>query len=427
MRRWSHREIGRHESHQSASTTLVIIGGIHGNEPAGLIAASRVLETLEQEQPAQFDGRLVVLAGNLPALNHRDPSTRYIDFDLNRIWTDEQIAKDPSRSAEHAQMHELLASLRAIRAQGDRMIVMDLHTTSSDAPPVIVLEDSIPARKFARQMPLPIYLGFEEELRGLMIDRITNELGSIAIVVEGGQHADPRSILVHESVIWAGLHAAGILRVDSMRYAQSPGEMLRAAVKDEAHKVYDIRYLKPIEHESFTIAPGIVAGTRIKQGVTPIAIENGAAVFSPVKGRVFLPNMQEQRRVGDDGFFIVRHVSEGWLGLSARLRMQDWIHWIIAHLPGVHQIDEDTLCIDANISRVLKRQLFHLFGYRLVRHDQRDGGRGFYRLWHGARSFFKAFIRGPIPGGPEIDDPRFWIVRRHALDQSAVKTESETR
>lgn len=424
--RWTQREIGRYESHQRATTTLVIIGGIHGNEPAGLIAASRVLDTLKNDQPSGFHGRLVVLAGNLAALNHQDQATRYIDFDLNRLWTDEHIAKSASTSVEHAQMHELLASLRALRAQSDHMMVMDLHTTSSDAPPVIVLEDSIPARKFARQMPLPIYLGFEEELGGLVVDRVTNELGCIAIVVEGGQHNDPSSILVHESVVWAGLHAAGIMRVDAMRHAKSPGDLLRSSVKGEAYKVYDIRYLKPIEHESFTILPGIGAGTKVKQGETPIAIENGLTITSPVRGRVFLPNMQEQKRVGDDGFFIVRHVSEGWLGLSARLRKHEWIHWFIAHLPGVYRIDTHTLCVDANISRVLKRQVFHLFGYRLVRHDQRDGGHGFKRAWSGIVAFCKAFVRGPIPGGPNIEDPRFWIVRRHTLDYPPRESEKAT-
>lgn len=415
--RWTRRELGRFESDDPSGTTLVVIGGVHGNEPAGLIAAQRVLDQLRAEQPTGFRGGLVVMAGNLPALNLEDKDARYIDFDLNRIFTCEQIAMPAQTSTEHAQMHELLAALRAQRAHCQRMIVMDLHTTSSDAPPVAVFEDSIPARRFARQMPMPIYLGFEEELGGLLIDRVTNELGSVAVVIEGGQHFDPSAIVVHEAAIWAGLHAAGILDVSAIMHKTPPGDILREAVGDQAYKVFDIRYLRPIGHEEFSICPGIKAGTGVKQESTPIAVENGTTITSPVRGRVFLPNMQTQKRVGDDGFFIVRHVREGWLGFSARLRKQEWVHWIIAHLPGVYTLDDESLCVDRDIAGVLKRQIFHLFGYRLIRHDERDGGHGAMRAWHGITSFCKAFFRGPIPGGPDRNDPRFWIVRRHHLDR----------
>ncbi len=414
--RWPKRELGRFASDDSAGTTLVIIGGVHGNEPAGLIAAKRVLDTLNAEQPTGFHGRLVVLAGNLPALNLDDKEARYIDFDLNRIFTDEQIAKPASTSVEHGQMHELLAALRAQRAQSQELIVMDLHTTSSDAPPVAVFEDSLPARLFARQMPMPLYLGFEEELDGLVIDRVTNELGSIAVVIEGGQHFDPQSIVVHEAAIWAGLHAAGILRVDALPHPRRPGDILRQAVGDQAYKVFDIRYRKPIEHEDFAMCPGIEAGMRIRQGVTPIAVEDGQTITSPVRGRVFLPNMQTRKRIGDDGFFIVRHIGEGWIGFSARVRRQEWIHWLIARMPGVYVMDDGSLYVDADLAAVLKRQVFHLFGYRLVRHDEKDGGHGVMRAWHGISAFCKALFRGRIPGGPDRDDLRFWIVRRHCLD-----------
>jgi predicted deacylase len=414
--RWPNRELGQYGSSSRTETTLVVTAGVHGNEPAGLIAAKRVLDTLHAEQPTGFNGRFVVIAGNLPALNHSDPNTRYIEFDLNRIFTDERIGESAETSVEHGQMQEILAALRAEHSRTDRMILMDLHTTSSDSPPVVVFEDAIQARKFARQMPMPIYLGFEEELDGLLIDRITKELSSIALVVEGGQHVDPNSILVHEAAIWAGLHSAGILRVDALPHETLPGDVLRNAVGDQAYRVFDIRYHRSIVNEDFLICNGIAAGQKIIREETPIAIENGKEITSPVRGRVFLPNMQTHKRVGDDGFFIVRQIGEGWLGFSARVRKQEWIHWVIAHMPGVYSLDDGNLYVDRDIAGVLKRQVFHLFGYRLIRHDQRDGGHGIVRAWNGLSSFCRAFFRGPIPGGPDHDDPRFWIVRRHHLD-----------
>lgn len=418
--KWNRREVGRYDFGDARGTTLVVIGGVHGNEKAGLHAGRRVLAKLNEDHPTGFQGKLVVLAGNLPAINHADPDTRYIDFDLNRLFTEEQIAKPASTSVEHGQMQELLAALRSLRAQSDRLIVMDLHTTSSDAPPVAVFEDSIIARQFARKMPLPMYLGFEEELGGLVIDRVTNELGSIAVVIEGGQHFDDRSVDVHEAAVWAGLDAAGILKVDAMKHDVRPSDVLRNAAGDQAYKVFDIRHRHAIAHDNFVMSSKIKAGTVIKQGTSVIATEGGGDIISPVRGRVFLPNMQTIKRVGDDGFFIVRRIDEGWLGFSARVRKQEWIHSIISHLPGVYRIDDGghgSLYVDRDIAGVLKRQVFHLFGYRLIRHDHQDAGHGLLRAWHGITSFCKAFFRGPIPGGPDHDDPRFWIVRRHHLDR----------
>ncbi len=420
--RWQQREVARFESDDvnADSTTLVIIGGVHGNEPAGLLAAQRVISDLEMEQPTGFKGRLVVLAGNLKALNHTDPDTRYIDHDLNRLFTDQRIAEPIETSAEHEQMHELLAAIRSLRAQCARMIVVDLHTTSSDTQPVIVLEDAIPTRRFARAFPLPIYLGFEEELDGLLIDRIASEMGSVSIVIEGGQHKDPKAIDVHEAAIWMAMDVSGLLRMNAMAHDPTPSFVLQQAVGDQSRKVFDIRHLCPIKHPSFTICDGIVAGKKIKQGVTAIAMEAGRTITSPTRGRVFLPNMQARKRVGDDGFFIVRHVGEGWLGFSARIRRQAWVHRIIAHMPGVYRRDEQLgggFYVDGDIAAVLKRQVFHLLGYRLIRHDHRDVGHGIRRAFQGISAFCRAFFRGPIPGGPDPDDTRFWVVQRHTLDR----------
>ncbi len=433
------REVGRYTARRTDSrvrSALVIIVGVHGNEPAGGLAAERVLETLEREQPSGFDGQLIALRGNLAAINHPDPDhpnpdkpdpgqpevrhraerPRYITHDLNRLFTDAQIAMPASTSPEHEQMQELLAELRSIRAQCDQMVVVDLHTTSSNMAPVVILEDSIPTRRMARHMPLPIYLGFEEELHGLLIDRTTSELGAVSILVEGGQHQDPNAVSVHEAVIWEMLEASGVLGLGDLRHEVDPRQVLHHAAGDDRGAVYDIRFRHEVRFPDFAMSAGAITGRKIKRNATIIASEGSIGVTSPVRGRVFMPNMQTHKRPGDDGFFIVRRVGEGWLGLSARLRQQRWLHGLIAHLPGVYPFDDRTLCVDADLAAVLRRQILHLLGYRLVRHDQRDGGRGLGRVYKGAVAFIRALVRGPIPGGPDLQDPRFWLVRRHALD-----------
>lgn len=419
---YEHRELGRYGFAQTGHT-LVIIGGVHGNEPAGLVAGQRVLDQLSKPGLGEIRGRLVVLAGNLTALNDDDSETRYIDHDLNRLCLDEHFDEPASTSVEHEQMHELFASLRAIqescRAGNQQMIVLDLHTTSSASRPVVVFEDSLKARTHAMQMPCPKYLGIEEEIDGLVIDAVTKRLGCISYLIEGGQHEDPLSIDVHEAAIWIALNSAGIYSID-----QSPGEpasVIRRAAMDRGGEVYDVRHREQITHESFVICDGIENGTQITAERTLLAYQNGEEVRSPIHGLVFLPNMQTHKRIGDDGFFIVRRISPGWVNLSARLRDQKWIHRTILMMPGVYAGEDSTLLVDADLACVLRRQVFHLLGYRLLRHDGRDGGSGVMRIFKGIGAFVKAIVRGPIRGqygkGPDHSDPRFWIVSRRRLDR----------
>ena len=59
------RELGRRRG-ATAGATVVVVVGMHGNEPAGVFAARRVLDALG-ESPLER-GQLVVLAGHLQGL-----------------------------------------------------------------------------------------------------------------------------------------------------------------------------------------------------------------------------------------------------------------------------------------------------------------------------------------------------------------------
>jgi predicted deacylase len=50
--------------------TLLILGGIHGNEPAGVFAADRVLQRI-QERKADLRGEVILLRGNTRALERK--------------------------------------------------------------------------------------------------------------------------------------------------------------------------------------------------------------------------------------------------------------------------------------------------------------------------------------------------------------------
>ncbi len=420
------REIGRVGDEQGGAT-LVVVGGVHGNEPAGLIAAIRVLDRLKSVEPRLIRGRFVALAGNLEALNHDDPDVRYIDHDLNRLCKRERFVEPASTSVEHREMFELFDSIEEINNTSASMVVLDLHTTSGPSRPVVAFADSLPARAHAMRLPIPKYLGIEEEIQGLVIDAVSERFACVSYLIEGGQHNDPVSVDVHEAAIWMALDSAGIVSLGDVEIERfigddGPAGYLAKASKDRGHIIYDVRHRSPILHEDYDICDGITTGTEVLAGVTVLAMQDGKEVFSPIHGLVFLPNMQKHKRVGDDGFFIVRRVGSGWVRLSAVFRSKGWVHWLVRLMPGVYPKDDGVLLVDGDLACVLRRQVFHLLGYRLLRHDGRDGGTGFLRIINGAKAFFGALCRGPIRGGdgkgPGQEDDRFWIVQRRLLDRA---------
>ena len=125
--------------------TLLIVGGIHGNEPAGVLAAERVLPQL-QRRKVSLRGEIVLLKGNVRALER---NVRYIDADLNRQWTAGLLDRS-SQLSERLEQDELLIAIgEAIsRARGDVYFV-DLHTTSASGKPFATVGDTLRNRAFA--------------------------------------------------------------------------------------------------------------------------------------------------------------------------------------------------------------------------------------------------------------------------------------
>lgn len=410
----SSREIGRFSS--GSGPVLVLLGGVHGNEPAGIHAAKRLIDALHESPPKSFRGTVVALAGNLAALN-APPGTRYIDRDLNRSFTPDLLATTDADCAECAEARGILEAVRREVVDDRPMFVVDMHTTSAPSPPIVVLEDSLPARRFAQSFGPALLLGFEEEVDGLLIDHLTASLGCVACVIEGGQHDDPASVDVLESAAWVALQAAGMVSPDDI-----PGDHARALVHasgERAGRVYDLRYRERITDASFEMHDGIDAHTPVHAG-RAIATQAGVPVATPVRGEVFLPNRQRIKKPGDDAFFIVREVSPGWLDLSARLRRSKNLRSLIARLPGVHRVegDADALLVDGKVAAVLKRQVFHLLGFRIVRRgDEVRVPR--FRPWAALRGFLSAAWHRRTPSG--ADDARFWLVARRTLDIAAER------
>ena len=342
--------------------TLLILGGIHGNEPAGVRAAKRVLPRLK-EQRAHLLGEVVLLSGNTRALQR---NVRYLDADLNRQWTADNIRKseagnyDRAVMSERIEQAELFATLKEAveRARGDVYFV-DLHTTSASGKPFATVGDTLRNRRFALSFPLTIVLGLEEQIDGTLLEYFNNR-GAITMGVEAGQHQAHTSVDHHEAVIWNAVVAAGNLRREDVTWLGRCRSLLSGA--GGGRRVVEVRHRHAIAPEDrFQMEPGFRNFQPVRRGQV-LAADRTGKITARETGLILLPLYQ---KLGDDGFFLGREVKRFWLNLSALLRKLKVSHYVHV-LPGVRRdpLNENFLIINTRIARILPLQIFHLLGFR---------------------------------------------------------------
>jgi succinylglutamate desuccinylase len=372
------REIGRYGSAE-AGPTLVATGGLHGNEPGGVVALGRVFRELAERKPA-MKGQLLGLVGNSCALAR---STRFVDEDMNRVWTKAGVEalrrQDPSQDhSEQREQRELLAILDPLLAAAAanprrRAMLLDLHSTSGGGPPFIVMGDTLQNRELAFALKAPVLLGLEENIEGTLIEYFAAG-GNVAVVLEGGQNEDPRTADNHESALWIALVACGLLDAAQVPdLARHTARLAAAAsgvpgVIEVVHR-HDIA---PENETNFRMLPGLKGFMQIEKG--RLLAHDGphaqAQVTAPFSGVLLMPRYQPK---GLDGFFMGKTIEPFWLRVSAvlrKLRMER----VISLLPGVHENHHgpNTLAVDPKIARFFTLEFFHLLGYRKhVEHEQR--------------------------------------------------------
>lgn len=343
---------------------VVLIGGLHGNEPAGILAIESVLGRLRAER-APLRGRVLGLAGNLGALAQR---RRYLARDLNRGWLKEQIrerlAEGAGAAAEDLEERELLRLLVPLLAAASEPIVfLDLHSTSAAGPPFTCMADVLRNRAVAFALRVPLILGIEEMLEGSLLGYLS-DLGHVAVGFEGGQNLDPLTVKNHEAAIWSTLVAAGCLAPEAVADLEAQRAHLERAARG-LPPVIEIRYRHPVsEQDAFVMEPGYASFSPVARGQL-LARANGGEVRAREAGLLLMPRYQGQ---GDDGFFLARPVSPFWLRASSWLRRLR-LDRLVPLLPGIsrHPETPDHFVADSGVARFQTVNVFHLFGYRRVR------------------------------------------------------------
>jgi succinylglutamate desuccinylase len=308
------RRLGTFEGAEPGPT-IIATAAVHGNEYAGVVALQDFFRTLDTFQPDAFRGRLVGLVGNLGAFTGPDPEVRYRSADLNRLATPAnaaQVRRTPASALqdEMLELKELLAEIEdeVARATGP-IIHLDLHTVSSPSPPFCGVIDSQPARELATKMPIPVIMGIDRHLSGLLVDLTAKKYGMTSFVVEGGQHDDPESAIRHEAALRIVLNATGALPAGTLPWDRDAVGVLSAAAGEQLYRIFEIVSHQTIDADDFRMREGIESFTPVVGGETIVADVNGRPVRAAGTGLLFLPNRQKHPRQGDDAYFLVREVS----------------------------------------------------------------------------------------------------------------------
>ncbi len=367
--------------------TLVCLGGVHGNEPAGIHAARRVLDVLSARR-IPIRGRMVGVIGNIEALRQ---GVRHVDVDFNRIWMSERISgingthRDMPPSVEDREQLALLSTLHQVFDDAnDEVFMLDMHTMSADGAPFALFGDTLPNRRFASRLNMPLILGLEEHIDGVVLDYV-NSLGHVTVGIEGGRHDDPRSIECIEAIIWMALVSAQMIGEEDAPETAKSRAILEASSRD-LPPVVEVCHRHPIKDgDGFQMNPGYRNFQAVREGEV-LAHDRNGPIHCPEDGYILLPFYQG---LGNDGFFVGREVKVGWLKVSSvlrRMRADAFVHW----LPGVrrHPTLKDNLVINRSRAKWYALEIFHLLGFRKrrVKGDQLIVGRRKPHLANGRRS-----------------------------------------
>ena len=289
---------------------LLCVGGLHGNEPAGVGALEELVGLVEARRHL-LRGDFVAVAGNLQALA---AGRRFMSYDLNRAWTASRIAeaRDRIRSAngrpaapEDLELVRLLGVLDEVasRRRGPAWF-LDLHTTSGGGGAFTTSADEPPHRRFAMAIPAPLVLQLDVHLEGTFTSCM-QRLEYKTAVFECGQHEEAESRIRAASAVWLAIRAAGLLTDAEAPEARRGYRRLETAYR-RLPRILEMRYRHPVEEEDcYLTRPGFRNFQPVRAGDV-IGDDRHGEVVAPKGGRILMPLYQE---LGEDGFFVVRDVA----------------------------------------------------------------------------------------------------------------------
>lgn len=283
---------------------IILLASIHGNEPSGILAMKSIFKTLEQNN-SQIRGKIIGILGNIQAIREKE---RFLDYDLNRCWTEEKIKRIQingrsmhyREDREMRELHELFGSLEKADNFVQK-ICIDLHTTSADNGTFIIVGESSACDPVFQQLNLPVVMDFEKYISGSVMDYLQRK-GILCFSFEGGKIGSKEAVTTHIGGIWKVLLSTGAMDETSLKDYGFKNNNSKV-FSDFNSRFLRVKYRHPITRDDhFRMNPGYGNFRQINRGEI-LGTDRNGAVRSPLDGYVFMPLYQNS---GSDGFFVVQ-------------------------------------------------------------------------------------------------------------------------
>jgi predicted deacylase len=289
--RWSASNTGVHHVHERSGAApgpeVLVTALVHGNEYSGAIALAELLSS--GWSPAR--GRVTLAFCNVAAFERfdaaRPDASRFIDEDFNRVWAAD-VLDGPRRSAE-------LDRARQIRPFVDRAThLLDLHSMHEPCTPLLVTGTLARNIAFAQALrtsaQVVIDQGHSDGVRMRDYGEFADAQGNrIALLLEAGQHWDPRAVRAARDTLMRFLIQAGALA-----RSEAPMGWLLPDRAPPAPVVVTDRVVA--SSMDFSFSGNYTGGEVIARAGTVIAIDAGREVATPYDDCVLvMPSLRQLR------------------------------------------------------------------------------------------------------------------------------------
>lgn len=275
-----------------AGKTFTVLGGVHGNEPAGTEAVSRILDLIVSKDITITKGKFVAM----PIVNPlaREKNVRFVERNLNRFL----YPKD------NPEKYEDYLDLVLCPVLDETDYLLDLHTYNSQGEAFIFLgargEEEM---AFARSLGVPRTMygwaeamvdsdDIQDKRQGMGTTEYAREQGAIGLTLECGNHYHPRGADVGFNAILNALR--------HLEMAEFSDDLFITDIPES--EPYDIKmggmFVKKSEG-AFTKDWRNMEF--VKKGEVIARFDNGEEIYMPQDGFIVLP--LDKTAIGDAWFF----------------------------------------------------------------------------------------------------------------------------
>jgi predicted deacylase len=288
---WANSPTGVPHVHERSGAApgpeILVTALVHGNEFSGAIALAELLAA--GWQPAR--GRVTLAFCNVAAFERFDAAqpdaSRFIDEDFNRVWAADVLA-GPRRSAE-------LDRARRLRPFVDRAThLLDLHSMHEPCVPLLVTGTLARNITFAQGLrtagQVVVDAGHADGVRMRDYGEFSDAQGErIALLLEAGQHWEPRAVSAARDTLMRFLVQAGALARNEV-----PVGWLLPDREPPAPVVVTDRVVAT--SMDFSFKEPYTGGETIAKAGTMIAIDAGREVLTPYDDCVLvMPSLRQLR------------------------------------------------------------------------------------------------------------------------------------